>query len=410
MGEILYLDSARLGRMSRGARQTHHAFIELAGEEGGSAYFDRFFQAGLAALPIGLQDQHCGLARWQGVGSLKNDLQRLTDQHKNHSVLLANRSAQLMKLTARVLLHTSRNVLVTDLDWPGYQEILIDEARRTNRAVTIVPLRRAVFNEGVEEDELIERVRAAFSQNQCDGVFLTAVSSDGIRLPVGRMVRVLEASHRVWFVGVDGAQDFCHIGADLQSCDLYLAGAHKWLGACLPLGIGLYGRRRSKARIETVMAHMLASGDLDDPLLRYCCRPEGDSFRSVTETTNLTPLFSCQGAVDDGLSEVTGSSESLLARLSNWETASKCASQSGWQPISPTPGLRSGILLLCPQNPTVCRQRPEVIREAFRDRGVSLSAYPEGVIRLSMPSTLWTPHEQTLLMNVLHSVQSSLGT
>jgi hypothetical protein len=45
VGELLYLDTARLGRMTAGSTAgPSRAFTELAGEEGGSAYFERFLR------------------------------------------------------------------------------------------------------------------------------------------------------------------------------------------------------------------------------------------------------------------------------------------------------------------------------------------------------------------------------
>jgi hypothetical protein len=52
-----------------------------------------------------------------------------------------------MKLAARTLFHLCRNDLTTDLGWPGYHDILLAEARRANRAVTVVPIRHAVMVE-----------------------------------------------------------------------------------------------------------------------------------------------------------------------------------------------------------------------------------------------------------------------
>ena len=48
----LYLDTARLGLMSRSAQQIHIDFVRFVGEEGASLYFDQF-----------LSRRHCSLAR-----------------------------------------------------------------------------------------------------------------------------------------------------------------------------------------------------------------------------------------------------------------------------------------------------------------------------------------------------------
>lgn len=392
--------------MTPRARLAHQAFAALAAEEGGSAYFGRFLQSGLQALPNWHRERFLGLTDWTGVESLKASLQRLAFCRSGLPVLLANRSAQLLKLAARTLFHPCRNVLTTDLDWPGYRDILLDECRRANRTLTVVPLRHAINIDGVGADEVVERVRGEYARHGCDGLFLTALSSDGVRLPVDKIVTTLEASHHVRFVVLDGAQDFCHAGANLRHCDLYLTGAHKWLGACLPLGIGFYGRKRSKGRIETVMNHMIASGDLDDPLLRYSSLPGCDAPGQVAETVNLTPLFTCQGAATDAISAATDTpSETLASRLQNLDDATTVALRAGWEPVIPVPALRSGILLLRPPNRAIAGVPPEVLRNSFRDLGVALSTYAQGMVRLSMPQNLWTEGERNTLGDALCSVR-----
>jgi selenocysteine lyase/cysteine desulfurase len=258
--------------------------------------------------------------------------------------------------------------------------------------------------EGIGEDELVERIRSEFTRNGCDGLFLTAVSSDGIRLPVERIVRSLEARCRVKFVGVDGAQDFCHAGADLRCCDLYLAGSHKWLGAYHPLGIGFYGRRRSIGRIETTLVTMTACGDLDDPLLRFSGRLEAGSLAGLAETVSVAPLFSCQGAVDDCLGSLDAAGSVFTDRLKTLETTAELSQAEGWRPILPDQAFRSAILLLRPEEDHSDRLLPDALRNAFRDRGISLSTYEGGSIRLSIPATPWSGDERDHLQDALRSV------
>jgi len=56
---------------------------------------------------------------------------------------------------------------------------------------------------------------------ECDGVFLSAVSNLGVRLPVAKIVRALKATGHLRFVVVDGAQELNHIPTDLshEHCD-----------------------------------------------------------------------------------------------------------------------------------------------------------------------------------------------
>jgi len=132
-------------------------------------------------------------------------------------VLLANRSTQLMKLAARLQFQPCRNVLVTDIGWPPYHDLLAAEAVRTGRALTVAPVRDLAMQGQATDEEILDLVRTHYVRERCDGLFLTAVSHLGVRLPVEKLVRSLEAASPPRFVVIDGAQEFCHVSADLRN-------------------------------------------------------------------------------------------------------------------------------------------------------------------------------------------------
>ena len=253
-----------------------------------------------------------------------------------------------MKFAARLLFRRCGNVLVTDLGWPPYHKILEVEAARAHSSVTTLAVRQLMCEWQASEDELVEAVRRRFVQSGCDGLFFTAVSNLGYRLPVERLVRALEAVRELRFVVIDGAQDFCHVSADLSNeyCDLYLASCHKWLQGYHPMGLGFYGRRRTRSMIETVLGQMLASGDLDDPLLRFTAQLERSALDGETETLNLMPLFTSQGAAADALERTSWPPALLGMRQKNLAQAAFVAASCGWHPLLPAEPFRTGILLL----------------------------------------------------------------
>lgn len=316
MTPSLYLDTARLGQMCSTAQRAQRDFTGLAGDVAGAIRFDRFLRHGFDALAPTTQTRYAGLADWNGIKSLKNAICRLAKLDARLPVLMANRSAQLMKLAAILLCRPCENILITDLGWPGYHQILHRECRRAGRRTTSVDLFDDLLNAQIDEHEVVTRVSKAYAKNRCDGIFFPAVSNTGLRLPVQQICREIERQSDVRFAVIDGAQDFCHVQTDLRDdcCDLYLAGCHKWLGAYQPLGLAFYGRRRSQGLIETVLAESLESADLDDPMLSFVeqhCRH--DSGQIHGETINLSSLFSCQAAVSEAsLASEQGVEEMLL--------------------------------------------------------------------------------------------------
>lgn len=391
MSELLYLDTARLGRVSPGAAAALRDFVALGSDEGGGLYFDRFLTGGFETCPASFASRYPGLAGWRGVGPLKAMLRSLADDRPGLPALLAGRSTALMKFAARLLFHPCRNVLTTDLDWPPYAAILAAEAERAGRTVTRVAVRDAALSGRLSADELIYLVCDRFARAGCDGLYLTAVSNLGVRTPVDRLVTRLEGEHGVRAVVVDGAQDFCQVlpTPAVTHCDLYLAGSHKWLGAHHPLGIAFYGRPRSRSRVETVLAETLAAGDLDDPLLKFSSRLEAGTRGPVSETVNLAPLFAAQGAASD----VPRPASPLDVRLESLRRAAGVATAAGWTPLLPTSDLRSGILLVRPERATARERNPDGLRAALREADVVATVYGGGVVRLSMPAAGWRPGE-----------------
>ena len=293
----LYLDTARLGRMSPRACVAHVDFACMVAEEGGSKLFERFLRQGVDSCHAPVRARFPGLLPWHGIGSLKANLRTLAGSNPDLPVLMVNRSTQLMKFAARLLVQQCRNVLATDLGWPPYQEILDREARRTSRTITVAAVHDLLCRDQADESDLVDAIQAKFQQAGCDGLFLTAVSHQGIRLPVERLARRLEAMQEVRSVVIDGAQDFCHTSANLNNeyCDVYLAGCHKWLNGFHPMGLGFYGRQRSVEMIDTVVKKVVECGELDDPLLKFTTQIETAKLDNETETVSLIPLFTCQG-------------------------------------------------------------------------------------------------------------------
>ena len=398
MSDVLYLDTARLGRMAPSAQRAEQSLVSLAADEGNSAYFEHFVRRGLAECPLAVENRYSGLGHWAGVGELKYALRVRAGHRPDLPVLVAHRSVQLMKLAARALSSSCRNVLVTDLGWPGYHDILTREAGRTGCGVTPVALRTEVLSGRVGEAELIDRVCAAFGRERCDGLFLSAVSNWGVRVPVERIVRRVEQAHRVWLVVVDGAQEFCHTPGrlDTEYCDLYLTGCHKWLGAHHPMGLAFFGRSRSRRAVDALVTTMTESGDLDDPLLRFSTQLETGTHVAM-ETLDLLPLFTARAAIADAASPGITS-----VRVGNAADIAALAPATGWKPLLPDAPLRSGILLLEAERSAIRSVSADVLRTNLRDAGVAATAYDGGVLRLSMPAVGFTGDELARLQTALH--------
>ncbi len=103
MPNRLYLDTARLGLMSGSAQRVYIDFVRFAGEEAGSLYCEQFLQDGTRDWPESLQGRFPALQSWQGLAHLKRTLKQLAGATPDSEILLANRSAVMMQLAAKLL-------------------------------------------------------------------------------------------------------------------------------------------------------------------------------------------------------------------------------------------------------------------------------------------------------------------
>src|SRR5438552_10660327 len=110
-----------MGPIAPAAERAGQAFLSLAGSEGCSACFEAFLREGTAAWPVPLRERYPGLAGWPGLASFKGMVRSVAGLAHPCEVLLANRTAHLMRLAARLLFHSRKRVLTTDLEWPGYR-------------------------------------------------------------------------------------------------------------------------------------------------------------------------------------------------------------------------------------------------------------------------------------------------
>lgn len=369
------------------AGEALYAAGRLAAEEGLSPLFGEFLMHGLAALPGGRRHGFRGLHDWQGVGELRRVLGRVLEARGSPQVLIASRSSTLMRLAARLLVLRCRRVLTTDLEWPGYSDVLAREARRFGRELVTAPVSALAFG-GTRADELVSAVLDCFCRQGCDGAFLSAVSYLGVRLPADALCERLAERRGTRFVVIDGSQATAHAPmAGLASCDLFLTGCHKWLCAHLPVGVAVCPRPRSAGLIRATAAEMLASLELDDPLLRFTGELEADEVPGYGETVAVSCLFTARAAAEEFLM-CGGAAERFPTLIRNAEGAVEAARGTGWGPLRPHTSLHSGMLLLAPHRDTA-RVPPDELRRRFEGAGVVLTAYETGRIRLSMPSRPW---------------------
>lgn len=370
-------------------------------ERGGSELLLDLLVGGGDAWPRRLRERYTALAEWQGIGALKQRLRRIGGAEVGAGgpeVLLASRSSALMRLAARLLVRSCDTVLTADIGWPPYLATLRDIVAGFGGRVIEVPLREAIFR-GAGSAAVVQLLATASRHLPAMGLFLPAISHEGIRLPLGPITRILSAATELRFVAVDGAQHLAHGDERLSdmNCDFYLAGAHKWLRSYFPLGIALLSQSCLPAANATMNDEGRDGFLGDDPLLKFTSQLERGDVSGVAETVNLSPLLSAYGAVGDALRRMP-ISKSFIRQLANGQALGRIASHAEWQAVALDPALRSGILMLKPCVPVGMVRS---LRGQLERQGLTATAYQSGLLRLSLPRCPLRPHQEAIVSRAL---------
>lgn len=392
----LYLDTARLGQTSPSALQAQIDFARLTAEDPSSLYFEKFIRDGVDACPE-IADRFPGLAHWHGIADLKRRLASMAGDPDRLRVLLANRSAELMRLAAHCQFQVCRNVLVTDLSWPNWLAILKEEATRAGGRVTMAHISRAIMQDRCSSDDVCHHLSQVYATHECDGLFLPIVSNLGVHLPVAKIVAALRTVGSVNYTIADGAQALNHVDLTepMKVSDFIVAGAHKWLCAGQPLGIGIC----SSIVGTDVEAVSVQAVSVDDSLFAGSRRMTADGENGSMETVNLSPFFACSGALTDAEAPVLNvASES---RIRNTFRLAKLFVGSDWIRMATTNELQAGILLIRPADPSVFARN---VRPHFMEHGIAVSTYADGTVRVSAPVEDVNTSQELLVRGALRNM------
>lgn len=378
--------------MSPNARSAARAYANLLAQDGCSSCFEEFFWHGSDTWSGRRHHTMPALSLWHGPDDLKK---RLACQGgiPGAEVRLASRSQTLMQMALSILCDQCQTILTTDAEWPAYSRMLDAEAARTRTEVVRVHIAQyATSGRQSLADALIEQ----FDRQNCDGLFLSALTYPGLHLPVPQICQAVK--ERLQFSVVDAAQAFSHI--DTSAGELMIAGSHKWLSSGAPLGIAFSRTHRAAELLDSKIRQACGQPTSCDPLLRFLEGERESAQSRYHETVNVEPLFLCRAALLDASDFLTSGQNTLNRRIQNAQTVTDLAQASGWKPIHKEQ--TTGILTLQANSTSVRSAAANVIRDAFQGRHVSVTAYDEGIIRMSMPVRALVPNELRRIQRTMH--------
>ena len=401
---LLYLDTARLGQACPSAFQAQLDFSRLSVDDP-SMYSASFLREGAHAWPKSRIADYPGFSPWAGVEEFQARIAEHFHAPSAKQVFLASRSAVLLRLAARLMFRLCRNVLTADLNWPHWQAIVMEEAARSGQKVTIASVSDAVLADRMSASNLASQLETAFHDGGCDGVFLPVVNNLGVRLPLAKLLPRLKSSGELRFTLLDAAQSFCHLPepAPAHLADVTIAGCHKWLRGALPLGIAACGQPLISEQINAILCESnVPSTDLHDPLLRFTQEIISDKINKYSETVNIAPLFSANAAICTPRTSQDTLRHQASCQRNNVGGIEQAATGTSWSIVATDSSLRTGIALMRSQNPATRAAECDSIRSRFREHGVVVSAYPNGLVRISSPT-------EPIKSESFHSLATAFG-
>ena len=381
LNDVLYLDTARLGQVSPGAERALQHTLELNKAAGGSMYFMDFLLGGFDQLQD--KEKFNGLACWNGIEPLADEFQKLVFGSRKGKTYFASRSTVLVSLASQMLFRRCRNVLVSDLNWPAYDQILETSAPNDSCKVTRALVRKSVFEEGISDQDLVAQLLDVYVQNRCDGIFLPAVCNSGVKLPIARLIQEVKKVAPMRFVVIDAAQALNHVDLSwaAELADFTIAGTHKWLRAFAPMAVGLFAKTASISFIESTVKSELEKRPFLDPLLNFTL----SSTSNFGETVNLSPLFAAAGAIEEAAIKVPSNTPTSISQI---------LTDAGWHFQELPKTIRSNILLA--KNERFDGSKAGHLSRLLIEFGVAVTDFGNGFCRFSLPESI-TEDEEAIL-------------
>lgn len=400
-----YLDTARMGQACPAALQVQCESARLAADDP-SLYSLPFLKDGAKAWPDDVQQEFPALRQWQGTWQLKQRFATAWGVPDPNRVFLANQTARLLRIAARVMFRQSTHVLTTDLNWPAWQSIVEEEGQRHGRRVFRAAIAEPLLNHGWTAEEVVQHLLRTFCEQRCDGVFLPAVSSLGVCLPVTQLVHRLKQQAALRFVLIDAAQAFCQMPdvGIADCCDVLVTGCHKWLGAHLPMGIAVAGNSLAAEQIRCVINGPRHSAACDDPLLQLTEQLQTSRVSRYSETVNILPVLSANAALANVKNHQRALASEYRQRRVNADLVAECLAETAWHPVDLDDSVRSAILLARCRSGVTNYLDPDELQSGFQRQGIALSAYSGGWLRVSMPSQVFSPDHVHQLTAAVHAV------
>ena len=366
----LFLDTARMGRASYLTLAAQAGLCDYWARSGLSAEFDQFLHEGFDAG--GTLRRIPALSAWRGMTELKESLRILAGLGPGWRTLMSNRASKLMEIPLSILQQRRERIMCFYSLWPQYRERLL-------------PATAEVFHDAgiTQNTTLIEAASEFFEEHSCRGIVMPAVTHFGRVIPYAAIIKSILRSNKLELVVIDGAQEFCQMPMqDLENLPVfYVTCSQKWLRSGSPTGIAFVSENVCwEDVVQTV-------DQIDDPLLQFTCGGGADNWYG--ETVAVAPLIACRAAVDQ-------SSPDRIIQDHRARFANRLAVRNLMCDGNTISSSRDSGILTVDHN-TFANLAATRIRQSFLELGIVLSAFPGGLIRMSMPEYELTASELGLI-------------
>jgi hypothetical protein len=161
------------------------------------------------------------------------------------------------------------------------------------------------------------------------------------------------------------------------------------------MGVGFIGHPSSAGYIRDALRRWTDQGRINDPLLSFVDELESGRANRFGETVAISPMILANGATLDALSSNHDVNSTNFDN--NCNLVLSAATAAKWSKMGAQSDFASHIKLFQSSSAEVRSQSPDTLRQRFHASGVAVTAYRDGVVRISIPDSQLDSTAPTML-------------
>lgn len=308
---------------------------------------------------------------WEKLWKTQKELARWIQADPRHLFLRSNVTLVMNDFIMALKLPAGSEILISDLEYGAIVRMCEYKAKLEGHTVKVVSL----INKGqdpatVSEDQIVENVRAALSENTELVMMSHVMTGQGLVLPIEKMAELFRSKNIIF--AVDGAHGAGALPLNFSrtKVDFYGSNLHKWLMGPKGSGFGWVS-----PRLRSELEPRFAGWTTGKVLPHFAIFGEGDPWTArwmICSTHNFSDFY--------GLEEIfrfwnQHSPEKIFSRVRelNRFTAQTVQEKTGWKCLSEFPASLRGPLTAFQLPARLAQMEMDLMKKLYQEEKIVVS-------------------------------------